>query len=708
MKTKQIVNQTNEFKNSVRKVVFAISLFFMLYLFLIALSVSLLVLSFYAGMFVFSKGFSIITFAIGAGLIVLGVMFFIFLIKFIFVRYKDENPYRVEIFPNDHPKLFNLIAEVSEKVETDFPKKVFLRHDVNASVFYNSSFWSLFLPVRKNLDIGLGLMNSLNVGEFRAVLSHEFGHFSQKSMRLGSYIYIVNNVIYNQVYQEDNWDKSIEKLAGLGGIFGFFIVITHFLARMVRFILRKAYSLINLMYMKLSREMEYQADEISAIIGGKNNAIHALRRIELCNIAFNQTLNTLNVLAKEKQISTNIYTNYTYEIERLVNFFKLKTDNGLPIIQDKDLDENTTKPRVLFEDQWATHPAREEREKRIMQCKDFNVGENNSTCWTLLNDPQKIQNLFSERMYEIDFGDTNDFNPITNEKYAEYYINENKKLEINEVYKGFYFGRFLSALKIDDLLEKSDVVELSDFESVYNKLVKLKAETIQNNYNDLNILYQILNKQIDTKYFEFDNIKYHRKSTKEVISEFEKEIEVKKEELIRIDEVAFLFNLKLATQISEERRKTYLNKYKSLEEVQEEFQKYQEFIGVFSDYHYTIFNKENWNEDEMSQFNRDLSKFEQDYKAFLKSLELDKVEGLSISRKDIYKNYVHENFFYIKLSTFDFENFSIFVDLIYDLEDVVNDQFQLTLKEFTDFQVGMYKEMSINEIHIDTQVAVIV
>jgi len=33
--------------------------------------------------------------------------------------------------------------------------------------FYNSSFWSMFLPVRKNLEIGLGLVNSINISEFK-------------------------------------------------------------------------------------------------------------------------------------------------------------------------------------------------------------------------------------------------------------------------------------------------------------------------------------------------------------------------------------------------------------------------------------------------------------------------------------------------------------------------------------------------------------
>jgi Zn-dependent protease with chaperone function len=39
---------------------------------------------------------------------------------------------------------------------------------------------------RKNLQIGIGLVNSVTVSEFKAVLAHEFGHFSQRSMKVAA------------------------------------------------------------------------------------------------------------------------------------------------------------------------------------------------------------------------------------------------------------------------------------------------------------------------------------------------------------------------------------------------------------------------------------------------------------------------------------------------------------------------------------------
>jgi hypothetical protein len=64
--------------------------------------------------------------------------------------------------------------------------------DVNASVFYDSSFWSIIFPIRKNLQIRLGLVNKIIEQELKAILAHEFGCFSQRSTKVGSFVYDVN------------------------------------------------------------------------------------------------------------------------------------------------------------------------------------------------------------------------------------------------------------------------------------------------------------------------------------------------------------------------------------------------------------------------------------------------------------------------------------------------------------------------------------
>src|SRR5207244_2163286 len=95
------------------------------------------------------------------------------------------------------------------------PHRVYLTPDVNAAVFYHESLLSLFLPTPKNLIIGLGLVNQLNLSEFKAVLAHEFGHFSQNSMKLGTYVYVSNRVIGELVFGRDWLDDLVNGIRGL-------------------------------------------------------------------------------------------------------------------------------------------------------------------------------------------------------------------------------------------------------------------------------------------------------------------------------------------------------------------------------------------------------------------------------------------------------------------------------------------------------------
>src|SRR6185437_15415629 len=214
-----------------------------------------------------------------------------FLIKFIFAVSKNINDSRIEIKEEDQSELYSFIRTLSKETKTPFPKRIFLTSDVNASVFYNSSFWSMFLPVRKNLEIGLGLVNSVNLSEFKAVIAHEFGHFSQRSMRLGSFTYNVNRVIYNMLYENNDYTAFLQAWAGIHRLLRYFASVTVRIARGIQWVLRRMYQVINRTYMGLSREMEFHADTVAAAVSGSNNSISALARIEVASNCFNAAVN---------------------------------------------------------------------------------------------------------------------------------------------------------------------------------------------------------------------------------------------------------------------------------------------------------------------------------------------------------------------------------------------------------------------------------
>ena len=113
-----------------------------------------------------------------------------YLIKPLFTFHKRSNENRFEVKRADCPELFSLIEDVAKSTGNKMPKHVYLTAEVNACVFYNStSIWAIFFPTRKNLMVGLGLLQGMNKDEVKAILGHEFGHFSQQTMRVGSISY---------------------------------------------------------------------------------------------------------------------------------------------------------------------------------------------------------------------------------------------------------------------------------------------------------------------------------------------------------------------------------------------------------------------------------------------------------------------------------------------------------------------------------------
>jgi Zn-dependent protease with chaperone function len=126
----------------------------------------------------------------------------------------------------------------------------------------------MVFPVRKNLEIGLGLVNSINISELKAVIAHEFGHFSQRSMKLGSFTYNVNRIIYNMLYENNSYTGFLNAWGRLHGILSFFANITVKIAQGIQYILREMYKVINKSYMGLSREMEFHADAVAASVAG--------------------------------------------------------------------------------------------------------------------------------------------------------------------------------------------------------------------------------------------------------------------------------------------------------------------------------------------------------------------------------------------------------------------------------------------------------
>ena len=284
----KIIEPSPQFRREVVKVLWSILSFMLIYLILVVAAVILALLCGYGGFMLIVSFPKLITLALGVGLMGVGVMVLYFLFKFIFSSHKVDRSNLIEITEKDHPRLFEFIQKVASETQTPMPKRVYLSAEVNACVFYDSGFWSMFLPVRKNLQIGLGLVNSVNLSEFKAIVAHEFGHFSQRSMKLGSYVYNVNKVIYNMLYDNDEYGQSLQSWANLSNYFYVFAHVTAGIVAGIQSILKIQYKSINVGYMALSRQMEFHADSVAASVSGSLPLITSLRRFDVAESCYNR------------------------------------------------------------------------------------------------------------------------------------------------------------------------------------------------------------------------------------------------------------------------------------------------------------------------------------------------------------------------------------------------------------------------------------
>lgn len=496
-----------------------IILFFIVYIALVVAAVCLAIGCFYLGGMIIIAMPKFITLALGLGLMAVGVSLVFFLIKFIFAKRIEDNTQRVEVTEAEQPRLFAFIRQLTKETQTPFPKKIFLSPQVNACVFYNSSFWSMFFPVKKNLEIGLGLVNAINMGEFKAVMAHEFGHFSQRSMKLGSFTYNVNQVIYNMLFENNSYTNFLNAWGSLDGILAIFASITVGIARGIQWILKQVYEVMNKRYMSLSREMEFHADAVAASVAGGNNLITAFPRIELAAVSYQHVLNKVNEALANKKASRNLFADQFIVLQQTARNHGLSFSHELPVITS-EFTASQHKSRINYKDQWASHPTNEERTTRLQEL-GLETLPSETRAWDLFEHPQDWQEKMTNHLYvtaevamaEVALYDEADFKQEHEASVASW--------ELPEVYKDFFDGHYPDL----DLLPTTPYDNPIRWESIDTPSNRQLTDQLSSTEADLRLLEAIAGKQTGIKSFDFDGQKYTDQEAAALVTQVSAETE---------------------------------------------------------------------------------------------------------------------------------------------------------------------------------------
>jgi Zn-dependent protease with chaperone function len=195
------------------------------------------------------------------------VIFSVIAIAFLLLRVERLEARGYLLQRRDAPELFKLLNELSEQLRAPRIHRVYLTGDFNASMIQSPRF-GMFGWSENMLEVGVPLLKSLSVEQFRAVIAHEIGHLSAGHSRFCSWIYCIRQT----------WSQVLESLRRTDSPTNFLLV--PFLSWYSPFF--NAYSFV------LARSNEYEADRAAAHVAGARLFAESLIRIRLQSQLLNQ------------------------------------------------------------------------------------------------------------------------------------------------------------------------------------------------------------------------------------------------------------------------------------------------------------------------------------------------------------------------------------------------------------------------------------
>lgn len=305
-------------------------------------------------------------------------------------RAKDEER-DLEITAADHPRLFAFLHRLADEAGAPRPHRVFLSPRVNAAVFYELSVANLLLPSKKNLEIGLGLVNVLTLGEIKAVLAHELGHFAQRTMAVGRWVYTAQQIAGHIVVKRDQLDEALHALSRIDLRVAWIGWILRLIVWSIRSLVDTLFGWVVMAQRALSREMELQADLVAVSLTGSDALVHALHRLEAADDAMDRALAfTGGEVAADRAVA-DVFAIQTRMLEHKRAILDDPSYGQVP-----PLPADPAAHRV-FEEQlghpprmWATHPPSELREanaKRVYVSAPLD----DRSGWILFEDPEALR-----------------------------------------------------------------------------------------------------------------------------------------------------------------------------------------------------------------------------------------------------------------------------------------------------------------------------
>ena len=374
---------------------------------------------------------------------IIAAFFAVFLAKALFFIRTAKDDSLLEITAADEPTLIAFVNQVADDAKAPRPHKVFLAADVNAAVFYHLSLLNLLIPSRKNLVLGLGLVNVLTVAELKAVLAHEFGHFAQRSMAVGRWVYTAQQIAGHIVGKRDVLDRFLMGISHTDIRVAWIGWALRLVVWSIRAITDTFFRVVILAERALSREMEFQADKVAVSLTGSDALVHALYKIPAADDAWDHVMAVAGQELARGRVVPDLFSMETRVIWHLRRVIGADAYPELPPLPDEGRAEHRIFTRELAQPpaMWSTHPPNHEREK---SCKEPYVAGtlDDRSAWSVFADPGAIRRRVTAHL--IDDPPSQELERVSEEDAAAAVDKRFTKGFLEPAFHGLYLGRMVT------------------------------------------------------------------------------------------------------------------------------------------------------------------------------------------------------------------------------------------------------------------------
>lgn len=412
----------------------------------------------------------------------------VFMLKALFFVQRERAGNALEVTQKSHPQLLAFIHSLADQVRAPRPKRVYLSPSVNARVFYDLSILNFIFPSKKNLEIGLGLVNVLTVSELKAVLAHEFGHFSQRSMAIGIWVYVAQQIAWHIVAKRDALDRLINFISNIHLYVSWIGWIVSIIVWSIRSVMDSLFRLVMIAQGSLSREMEFNADLVAVSVTGSDELVHALYKLQAADNAWERATSFAAAELGAGRAVQDIFDIQQRLIEKIAFILDDPEYGKAPAIPVRNREQH----RVFKNDfvqppsMWASHPSSVDREENAKRQYVPSQHDGNSA-WKLFGNAQQLREEATAKLLAKP-----DAAVVASKEQSASALDASYALaKFDPRYRGAYLNRPLTylALKVGELYDDMPQNELRHvLQNLYPPQLKEQLEKLRGVESELNNL----------------------------------------------------------------------------------------------------------------------------------------------------------------------------------------------------------------------------